>query len=303
MSNSREGTMSTFYVQVQSSSQFLNILDGSMANGAEACQGINKSTNNFNWGITPAGEASFFFQVASSKQFLNIYNASTANGAMACQGSSNTTPNFFWKFVVLASSIPAPNTDFYLKVKSSGQYLNILNSSKENGAPACQGMNSTTDNFLWQLISAPNGNFFLQNKSSSQYLNILNSSKENGALACQGTNNTTNNFQWEIIPLLAEPGYFYLQNVHSRWYLNILNGSTANGAIACQGDQNPTDNFLWQFVTPINSIPSPGTPFYLKVQSSGQYLNILNGSNQNGALACQGTNNTTDNFIWTLTEV
>ena len=37
-----------------------------------------------------------------------------------------------------------------IQVKSSGQFLNILNASPENGASACQGNNPTTDNFLWK---------------------------------------------------------------------------------------------------------------------------------------------------------
>jgi len=293
-----------YYMKVQSSGQYLNILNASTANGAEACQGTNKATPNFLWEILPEAGGYFFFRVASSSQYLNILNASKANGAMACQGTNNTTPNFLWQFVLpetTTSVVPAPGTPFYLKVKSSGQYLNILNASKANGAEACQGTNNTTDNFLWEIVQASGGRCFLRVKSSGQYLNILNASKANGAEACQGTNNTTDNFLWEIIP--AAGGYFHLQVKSSGQYLNILNASKANGAMACQGTDNTTDNFLWQFVLPetvSNTMPAPGTPFYLKVKSSGQYLNILNGSSANGAEACQGTNNTTSNFLWTL---
>jgi Ricin-type beta-trefoil lectin domain-like len=38
--------------------------------------------------------------------------------------------------------------------------------------------------------------------------------------------------------------------------------------------------------------------FKLQVQSSDQYLNILGGSQENGAEACQGNTPTTDNFLW-----
>jgi hypothetical protein len=142
----------------------------------------------------------------------------------------------------------------------------------------------------------------MQVDSSGQFLNILNASFENGAEACQGTNNTTGNFLWAIIPS-SSPGYFFFKVASSGQYLNILNGSQLNGAKACQGTNNTTDNFLWQFVVngrATNTMPAVGTHFNLRVKSSDQYLNILDGSQLNGALACQGTNNSTPNFLWKL---
>ena len=152
--------MTYFCLQVNSSGQYLNIFNGSMANGAEACQGTNNTTPNFLWEIIPGTGDYFLLKVASSGQYLNILNGSTANGAEACQGTNNTTDNFLWQFVLPGS--PSPTTvvpglgiHFYLKVKSSGQYLNILNGSTANGAVACQGTNNSTPNFLWQLATAP----------------------------------------------------------------------------------------------------------------------------------------------------
>ena len=40
--------------------------------------------------------------------------------------------------------------------------------------------------------------------------------------------------------------------------------------------------------------------YYLQVKSSGQWLNIEGSSNQVGAVACQGDDPTTDNFLWTI---
>jgi Ricin-type beta-trefoil lectin domain-like len=293
-------------IQVQSSGQFLNILDESFANGAAACQGESITGNNYLWDIVPAKTPGFFlFQVQSSGQFLNILNGSQANAAAACQGENDSTDNFLWQFVLPPgpmNTIPAPGTPFLLKVKSSNQFLNILNGSQANGAQACQGENDSTNNFLWELVAIPGTNrFHLKVQSSGQFLNILNGSQANGAEACQGNNPSTNNFAWQIIP--AGNGFFRLQVESSGQFLNILNGSQANGALACQGENDSTDNFLWQFVqllTVVSTVPAVGTPFLLKVKSSGQFLNILGGSHANGAGACQGNNPSTNNFIWTL---
>ncbi|EHQ25200.1 RICIN domain-containing protein [Mucilaginibacter paludis] len=136
----------------------------------------------------------------------------------------------------------------YLKiqVKSSGQYLNILNASQANGAEACQGDTPTTDNFLWQLIpSSTVGYYLIKVASSGQYLNILNASQTNGAEACQGDTPTTDNFLWKVI---AEGDYIKLQVKSSGQYLNIAGASQTNGAGACQADTPTTDNFLWKLV-------------------------------------------------------
>ena len=98
--------MTYFCLQVNSSGQYLNIFNGSMANGAEACQGTNNTTPNFLWEIIPGTGDYFLLKVASSGQYLNILNGSTANGAEACQGTNNTTDNFLWQFVLPGSPLP-----------------------------------------------------------------------------------------------------------------------------------------------------------------------------------------------------
>ncbi len=144
-----------YQLQVKSSGQYLNILNASMSNGAMACQGVADTTPNFEWQILPAADGYFLLKVKSSGQYLNILNASMNNGAMACQGVANTTDNFFWQFVSVdgatLSGPPDPGTEFLLRVKSSGQYLNILNAATNNGAEACQGVAATTPNFVWKL--------------------------------------------------------------------------------------------------------------------------------------------------------
>jgi hypothetical protein len=151
-------------------------------------------------------------------------------------------------------------------------------------------------------VTDPGAYYYLQVKSSNQYLNILNAAMNNGAEACQGVNNTTPNFLWAIEP--AGGGYFFLRVKSSGQYLNVLNASMSNGAMACQGVNNTTDNFLWEFISlegvAMPAPPVPGVQFYLKVKSSGQYLNILNAATNNGAEACQGVNNSTPNFVWKL---
>ena len=71
-------------------------------------------------------------------------------------------------------------TELKLKVKSSGQFLNISGSGNVIGTTACQGNTPTTDNFVWTLIESQSnpGWYLLKVKSSGQYLNILNSTSE-----------------------------------------------------------------------------------------------------------------------------
>jgi len=71
-----------------------------------------------------------------------------ALGPAVVQGNVPTTPNFDWTLV--------PSTTaggyFLVKCNATGQYLNILDSATNNGAPACQGNTPTSDNFLWKII-------------------------------------------------------------------------------------------------------------------------------------------------------
>lgn len=140
-------------LQVKSSGQYLNILNGGPANGTFACQGNTPTTNNFLWEIeAPDSDGWSLIQVKSSGQYLNILDGGNRNGKVACQGNRPTTPNFLWKIVEGAAGVP--DGWFLLQVKSSGQYLNILNGGNSNGKVACQGNTPTTTNFFWQKVSA-----------------------------------------------------------------------------------------------------------------------------------------------------
>jgi len=143
-------------------------------------------------------------------------------------------------------------TELKLKVKSSGQFLNISGSGNVIGTTACQGNTPTTDNFVWTLIESQSnpGWYLLKVKSSGQYLNILNSAGNNGATAGQNPlsdeNAAPDNFLWKLTNASKNPGWCYLQVKSSGQYLNIFNGCNLNGTLACQGVANNTDNFLWQ---------------------------------------------------------
>lgn len=151
-------------------------------------------------------------------------------------------------------------TELKLKVKSSGQYLNISGSGNVNGTTACQGNTPTTDNFVWTLIESQSnpGWYLLKVKSSGQYLNILNSASNNGATAGQNPlpdeNAAPPNFLWKLTNASKNPGWCYIQVKSSGQYLNIFNGGNTNGTLACQGVANTTDNFLWQ-INFIGEIP------------------------------------------------
>ncbi|GGW44450.1 RICIN domain-containing protein [Arenibacter certesii] len=155
---------------------------------------------------------------------------------------------------------------YYLKfqVKSSLQYLNILDCCNMNGAWACQGNAPTSDNFLWQILYAPKNTdwYLIQVKSSGQYLNVLDDGHKNGNWVGQGilidSNNAPDNFLWKF----SKPdkqGWFKIQVKSSKQYLNILNASNKNGQPACQGDNSEKDNFLWQKNHATNTITISAT--------------------------------------------
>lgn len=148
-----------------------------------------------------------------------------------------------------------------------------------------------------------NSDLKLKVKSSGQFLNIFQVTDIEGQYACQGVQDTTPNFIWTIAEALNNPGWSLLKVKNSGQYLNVLNSASNNGATAGQNTladpNNPPANFLWKLT---NAPKNPGWCF-LQVKSSGQYLNILNAAQNNGAVACQGVANSTDNFLWQINYV
>lgn len=143
-----------------------------------------------------------------------------------------------------------PNNYVKFQVKSSGQWLNILNGGSTNGTDACQDALPTTDNYFWEISnSAVPGWSLIQAKSSGQYLNIKNGGNANGTVACQqplpNPNAAPDNFLWQFLPDPNNPGWSKIQVKSSNQYLNIFNGGNANGTVACQGNIPTTTNFLW----------------------------------------------------------
>lgn len=147
-------------VQVKSSGQFLNIFQVTSEEGRYACQGVLPTTDNFYWEVTnaPGNPGWSLLQVKSSELYLNVLDNAMNNGATTGQNSlsnKNSAPdNFLWRI------IDAPNNPGWslIQVKSSQQYLNILNAAKNNGAVACQGeltdLTNIPSNFLWQEVTA-----------------------------------------------------------------------------------------------------------------------------------------------------
>ncbi len=145
-------------------------------------------------------------------------------------------------------------------------------------------------------------NLKLQVKSSGQFLNIFQVTDIEGQYACQGELPTTPNFLWEITNAPGNPGWSLLQVKNSEFYLNVLNNAMTTKATVGQNSlpkkNNAPDNFLWQIIEAPNN---PGWSL-IKVKSTNQYLNILDGGARNGQQACQDIlpdlNNVAFNFLW-----
>ncbi len=144
--------------QVRGSGQWLNIYGNKAPSGTKACQGNTPKSDNFLWKIIDQGAGWSLIQVKDTDEYLNIPGAipgpGSSNGTVACQNplpNPNAAPpdNFLWQ-------IEAPDSNGWslIKVKSSGQYLNVLNNTMGNGDPVCQGNTPNTPNFFWMQSPA-----------------------------------------------------------------------------------------------------------------------------------------------------
>jgi Ricin-type beta-trefoil lectin domain-like len=139
------------YLRARSSRQCLNVLNAATNNGGAVVQGRACDTSNFQWRFLRADGDSYYIQAKHSNQCLNVLNAATNNGAPVVQGARCDTDNFKWTLLEAGRDIDNYPL-YYIQAKHSGQCLNVLNSSLDNGGSVVQGSKCDTNNFKWAFI-------------------------------------------------------------------------------------------------------------------------------------------------------
>ncbi len=142
----------------------------------------------------------------------------------------------------LESSIPGGV--YSLRVKHSGQYLDVKARSSEDGTNIQQSPYNGGDNQRFTIVPKGDDYYLIVAKHSGQCVDVKENSFDDGANVQQSSYNGGNNQLFTFVPV--QDGYFKIAARHSRLCLDVKGESIENGANVQQSIYHGGDNQLWQ---------------------------------------------------------
>ena len=154
----------------------------------------------------------------------------------------------------------------------------------------------------FQLVE---GDYVIMNKKTRQVMSISNGSTNSGAGICQSTYNGTNSRpyqQWRVAPVPPRVGgdfsYYYIRSTRDNtMLLDVVNWSSVSGGSICAFKGGEGTNEQWYF-----EYAGDGD-YYIRSRFSGLYLEVANGSVQNGTAIRQANFNDKPQQRWRLIPV
>ncbi|OPH50415.1 hypothetical protein BC351_07065 [Paenibacillus ferrarius] len=199
--------------------------------------------------------------------------------------------------VYTISSIPSKDGQLYsLKMKISGQMLDIAGASSDEQASLIQMPSSGATNQQWQVVSLGNGYNKIVNSKSNKAIAVLGASTSDGALLVQQTYTADAdlNDEWQLVD--QANGYYKLVNRGSGKALTVPSASSASGTQLVQSSLTNADNQLVK-VNPVSD-PFDQKTFNLTVQNSQLRMDVDGGSSADGTKIIQWSAGTGPNQQW-----
>ncbi|GEA89698.1 pectate lyase [Cellulomonas cellasea] len=158
-----------------------------------------------------------------------------------------------------ASAATVDTSAWYVLVnRQSGKALDVLSSSKDDGAQIIQYTRADAANQQFQFVSSGSGYYRLKSRSSGKVLDVWEWSTAAGAQIRQYTDANGDNQQFRLAD--SEGGRVRLVSKLSGKVVEVKDRSTANGALVVQGDDGNQYNQQWQLVKVGSGTTSPTTP-------------------------------------------
>lgn len=230
--------------------------------------------------ITTQANGYCTIEALSSGKMLDVAYGGVASGTNVHQYTANGSDAQLWRPVSYGGSVYA------FQSKLNGLYLDVASGVVANGSnvQVWTGNGSPAQKFLLRGVdtssSISEGAYVLKSRIDGRALDIQSASRDNGAIAQVYDSNGT--YAQKFKALSAAEGSYYLVNVHSSKYLDV---DTASNTKLQQWDRTANSNQMWTFY-PIG----PGqNAYYVKSNSTGQYLTNMGGSLQLASYA--GTEN------------
>ncbi|UKS24104.1 glycoside hydrolase N-terminal domain-containing protein [Paenibacillus sp. HWE-109] len=199
--------------------------------------------------------------------------------------------------VYTISSIPSKDGQLYtLKMKISGQMLEIAGASSDEQASLIQMPSSGATNQQWQVVSLGNGYNKIVNSKSNKAIAVLGASASDGAQLVQQTYTADADLtdEWQLVD--QANGYYKLVNRGSGKALTVPSASSVSGTQLVQSSLTNADNQLVK-VNPVSD-PFDQKTFNLTVQNSQLRMDVDGGSNADGTKIIQWSAGTALNQQW-----
>ncbi len=262
----------------------VDIDSGSAADGTNVMQWEYWGGNMQKYKIAKNADGSISFLTGASgcSSALDVYGMSTEDGGNVCEWSYWGGSGQSWVLESALESAAVTEGEYYIKNVNSGKYLDVANSSADNGANIQQWEFNGCAAQTFKIQSAGNGYYALLTGASgyTKSVDVLNGSTDNGA----------NIDQWEYwggdmqlfkIVQNADGSYSFLSKVSGGIQaLEVYAFGTDNGVNVDQWEYWGGATQSWVLEPAVKTYE--GT-YYIKNVNSGLYLDVANGSTENGA--------------------
>ncbi len=235
---SEAGLDGIYYIRNRSSNKYLDVANGSAADGTNIQQWSKNSLDSQKFKLVSDGNGYYYILTGASgyTSCLDVDSGSNTDGANIIEWN-------YWGGEMQKYEIVNVNGSYAIKTKASGstKCLDVYNISNDDGANVCQWTYWGGDGQRWYLedvkgssVSGLEGTYYVQNKFSGLYLDIENGSAADGANIRQWYLNGSDAQKFKFVS--DGNGYYYILTGASGYTkgIDIDSGSANNGANAMQ---------------------------------------------------------------------
>lgn len=174
----------------------------------------------------------------------------------------------------------------------TGKYLEIYYGGKNGEYKVTQYSYNGTDSQKWYIIANADGSYTLKNKATGKYMDLDNGTVANGTSIQTWAANGTSAQKWWLTPTdtLIDGVYTVRSSANSGWGWDIAGCSTSSGANLQVWDTQ--HRFVIQH--------DEGGYYTIRALNSGHYIDVPNGSSNNGASLHQYTYNDSNAQKWLI---
>ncbi len=283
----------TMYTGASGYTKAVDISAESTADGANVNQWSSLGTDCQKFEIVEVSDGVYAIKTkhTGSASGLDVYGWSTDDGGNVCQWNYWGGDCQLWYLepaTAKGNSTTGLDGTYYIKNKFSGKYLDVANGSWDNGANIQQWEYNGCTAQQFKLVSDGNGYYeiYTGNTDFSMCLDVWGASAADGTNIAQGTYYGNDCQKFEIVEVSDGVFAIKTKNSGAASCLDVYAWSADNGGNVCQWSYWGGDCQLWYLESAEpegNSTAGLDGTYYIKNKFSSLYLDVVNGSGDDGA--------------------